>query len=135
MKKYRHKPTKKVIAVKFLLIPRNQIDDELTRTNFKAILREIENLRLLNDNPNIVDFFGLCIHEGVALICMEKMDLSLRELYIIVHKQGICDFPENLVGCIFVSMIDALLFCKDRGVIHRDIKPSNILVNYRYENF
>ena len=98
------------------------------------VVREIQNMRLLSESPNIVDFYGLCFLEGQALLCMELMNLSLKDLYEIVHKQKV-EFPEKLVGYVFVKVVDALNFCKYKGVIHRDIKPSNILVKYKYVVF
>jgi serine/threonine protein kinase len=118
------------MAVKYLIIPRSQHDDETTQLRFRKLLREIENFRKLWQHPNIVDFYGICVYEGQALICMELMDLSLKHLYINVHKSKE-NVPEELVGYVAVKMIDAMVFCKSHGFIHRDIKPSNILVNYR----
>lgn len=87
---------------------------------------------MLSKCPDIVDLYGLCIHEGSMLLCMELMDLSLYDLYHIFQKQEKV-LPETLVGYIFVKMVDALCFCNSKGVMHRDIKPSNILVNYSGE--
>lgn len=95
------------------------------------VVREIKNIQLLWESPNIVDFYGLCIKDGQALICMELMDMSLRDLYLILHNEKKDDLPEKLAGYIFVKIVDALNFCKSKGVIHRDIKPSNILIKYR----
>lgn len=38
-------------------------------------------------------------------------------------------FPEELIGCIVVAIIDALEFCDFKEIIHRDIKPNNVLLN------
>ena len=109
------------MAVKHLIIPRSQHDDETTQLRFRKLLREIENFRKLWQHPNIVDFYGICVYEGQALICMELMDLSLKHLYMNVHKSKE-NVPEELVGYIAVKMIDAMVFCKRNGFIHRDIK-------------
>jgi serine/threonine protein kinase len=118
------------MVVKHLNIPRSQYEDETTCIRFIRLLREINNFRKLWQHPNIVDLYGICINEGQALICMELMDLSLKHLYINVHKAKDI-FAEVLVGYVAVKMVDAMKFCKTSGIIHRDIKPSNILVNYR----
>ena len=57
----------------------------------------------------------------------------IKRTYILIHSGKGKDenFPEELVICVFVKIVDALLFCKDKRIMHRDIKPSNILVNYR----
>jgi serine/threonine protein kinase len=49
---------------------------------------------------------------------------------MIIHKEMQEQVLEELVGCVSAKIIDALLLCKEKGVIHRDIKPSNILINY-----
>lgn len=130
VKKYIHLTTGIKLAIKYLPIPQGQYNGNIL--TLKTVLREIENMRLLSTSPNVVDFYGLCIHEFHALLCMELMDLSLRHLYHIMHTEKKMEFPEKLVGYIFVKIVDALHFCKSKGVMHRDIKPSNILVNYRY---
>jgi serine/threonine protein kinase len=120
------------MAVKYLRIPHSRNDDQNDEIHFKMIQREIKNFQILSESPHIVDFYGLCIHEGVALICMELMDLSLKGFYVLVHKEEDRLFPEKIVGCVFVKIIDALMFCKTKEIMHRDVKPSNILINYRY---
>jgi mitogen-activated protein kinase kinase 3 len=121
-----------MMAVKFLIIPQSRFEEDEIHLRCKLILREIENSRALATCSNIVDLYGLCFHGGYALLCMELMNLSLKDLYVIVHKKGE-KFPEQLVGCVAVKVIDALIFCKSKNIIHRDIKPSNILVNYSGE--
>jgi serine/threonine protein kinase len=119
------------MAAKHLCIPHSRFEDEDIKKHFKVVLREIENFQNLRECPEIVDFYGLCIYEGQALLCMELMDLSLRDLYLQVHKNNPQTFPEEILGYVFVVIVNALNFCKSKGIIHRDIKPSNILVNYR----
>uniref|UniRef100_A0A914D6H5 mitogen-activated protein kinase kinase n=1 Tax=Acrobeloides nanus TaxID=290746 RepID=A0A914D6H5_9BILA len=83
----------------------------------------------MKDCPNIVNLYGFCVHELQVLLCMEVMDLSLKELFMKVHQKGLT-FSEDMIGYITVSIIDAMAFCKSKGIIHRDIKPPNILINY-----
>lgn len=54
--------------------------------------------------------------------------MSLGEFYLQIH-QLMHFFPEDLLGNIAVSILEALHYCKTRGVIHRDVKPENILIN------
>uniref|UniRef100_A0A914D028 mitogen-activated protein kinase kinase n=1 Tax=Acrobeloides nanus TaxID=290746 RepID=A0A914D028_9BILA len=81
IKRMKHKPSKKEMAVKFVHIPHNRhsTDDENLR-KLKFLVREIQIFRELRNEPNIVKFYGFCLHEGQALICMELMDLSLKQL-------------------------------------------------------
>ena len=79
IKKVKHKPSEKEMAVKFVHIPHNRhsTDDENLK-KLKYLVREIQNFRELKNEPNIVRFYGFCLYEGQALICMELMDLSLK---------------------------------------------------------
>lgn len=45
-----------------------------------------------------------------------------------IHENNL-SFPENILGCIAASILDALIACKSNELIHRDIKPANILVS------
>jgi serine/threonine protein kinase len=45
-----------------------------------------------------------------------------------IHENNL-SFPENILGCIAASVLDALIACKSNELIHRDIKPANILVS------
>lgn len=120
------------MAIKFLTIPYHRFGKEEDRKHFIKMLREIENFKLLWECPNIVDFYGLCAHGGYMLLCMEIMDLSLAMLYRLVHEKG-GKFPEEVLGYIFVKLIDALCYCKWKNIMHRDVKPDNVLLNYTGE--
>lgn len=80
IKKVRHKPSGKVLAVKFVHIPHNRHnnnnEDDLKK--LKQLVREVQNFRLLRNEPNIVKFYGCCLYGNQTLICMELMDLSLK---------------------------------------------------------
>ena len=57
------------------------------------------------------------------------MDISLKELYLLVHKlYG--NFPEELINKIIIKIVDALSECHANSITHRDVKPQNILVNW-----
>jgi serine/threonine protein kinase len=132
IKKAVHKPTKNPIVIKYITIPYSHFfaDDDENYQHYLKMLREVENFRQLWEHPNIVNFYGLCIHGEHALIVMEQMDLSLKQLYVVVHMRGE-KFPEKVIGCIFAQIVDALLHCNSKNIIHRDVKPENILINYR----
>jgi serine/threonine protein kinase len=119
------------MAVKHLQIPQNRFSDANKQIRFRMLLREIENFQILWESPEIVDFYGFCLHNGQALICMELMDMSLKDFYSLVHTKYGEKFEEKFIGFVAVKIVDALDFCKKKGVIHRDIKPSNILVGYK----
>ena len=74
----RHKLSKKELAVKFVHIPQNRHSTEDELKKLESLVREVQNFRELRNEPNIVRFYGFCIYEGQALICMELMDFSLK---------------------------------------------------------
>lgn len=93
----------------------------------KKILREMETFSILRNCPEVVNFYGVGLHEVHVCICMELMDFSLKELYLFIHKKERIIFPEELIGYIVVRITNAINYCNAKGIMHRDIKPSNIL--------
>lgn len=45
------------------------------------------------------------------------------------HLAQISKFPEHMVACITLQIVDGLDYLHKCGVTHRDVKPANILVN------
>uniref|UniRef100_A0A914DMS7 mitogen-activated protein kinase kinase n=1 Tax=Acrobeloides nanus TaxID=290746 RepID=A0A914DMS7_9BILA len=130
VKIYIHKLSKFSLAIKFLRIPFIQNEKGENSKRIKKLKEEIINLKKISPCLNVVDLYGICFHEGEILICMELMDFSFKELYIIVHKKS-NRFSEKLIGYVTASVLKALMFCKEFNVIHRDIKPSNVLLHRR----
>lgn len=131
VKKYLHRPSKQIMAVKFVHIP-FCYNDPQKEYELQKLIREIKLHQKLNYSKNIVNLYGFCINEGDALICMLLMDMSLKDFYLDVHK-NYGYFPESLMGVIVVSVIHAFQHLNKNGIIHRDIKPSNILLNLNSE--
>lgn len=119
------------MAIQFIPIPLSRINDETTKIRYKKLLREIEIVNKLKSCPNTVDVYGFGIHELQIWLCMELMDMSLRDMYSMIQKVEQRSFPEEQIGFITVRIIGALSFCKAKGIMDRDIKPSNILINRR----
>uniref|UniRef100_A0A914CAF0 mitogen-activated protein kinase kinase n=1 Tax=Acrobeloides nanus TaxID=290746 RepID=A0A914CAF0_9BILA len=80
------------------------------------------------DCPNIVQFYGIGIQDINIYSCMEVMDISLKDLYKEIHSTRQA-FPEDIIGCVGASVLNALVACKAIEVIHRDVKPANVLIN------
>jgi serine/threonine protein kinase len=130
---YIYIPTRRLITIKFTPIPTPRAATQLhDRYDIIRLTREIETHRELIHSPNIVAFYGFCVCAHYALICMEPMDISLKDLYIRAHEI-FGYFPETLLGNIAVSTLNALSDCSKHDIIHRDIKPQNILINKRGE--
>lgn len=94
VKRMRHKPSKKLLAVKLVNIPYNQngMKDEHLQ-HLKYLVREIKNFRELQNEPNIVKFYGFCHYENQAWLCMELMDLTLKVRSKVCFLGGKCTNP------------------------------------------
>ncbi|VDK51797.1 unnamed protein product [Anisakis simplex] len=125
VKRMLHKQSGRVLAVK--LIRSNTVNE----TEKKFLLMELEAI-MNSDCENIVQFYGAIFCEGACWICMEMMDLSLEKLYKIVYEKQNSQIPEQIIGYIAVSTVNALSYLKEHlKIIHRDIKPSNILLDHK----
>uniref|UniRef100_A0A914E7R3 mitogen-activated protein kinase kinase n=1 Tax=Acrobeloides nanus TaxID=290746 RepID=A0A914E7R3_9BILA len=97
------------MAVKTIRIPQNRYEDHETNEKLIRLKKEIHSFRQLSHHPNIVNFYGLCFNDGEAMICMEMMDMSLYDLYLVVHDKKEM-FPEAILGYIAVQVLEALGF-------------------------
>uniref|UniRef100_A0A914DKR0 mitogen-activated protein kinase kinase n=1 Tax=Acrobeloides nanus TaxID=290746 RepID=A0A914DKR0_9BILA len=132
VKEFCYKPLNIKMAVKIIRIPQDRYQDQDNDEKVKKLKKEIANFRTLSIHQNIVDFYGLCFNDTDAMICMELMDMSLYDLYLVVHDEK-KKFPEKILGYVTVQVLEALGFCKSNNFIHRDVKPKNILLNNRGE--
>uniref|UniRef100_A0A914D1R3 mitogen-activated protein kinase kinase n=1 Tax=Acrobeloides nanus TaxID=290746 RepID=A0A914D1R3_9BILA len=127
VRRYLHIPSGNFMAVKQIHVPVSRYLDEAKEKRLRKLNLEIHTHREIANSPYIVDFYGLCLHEGCALVCMELMDVSLHGLLTTCHNSG-KNIPEDLLGYTAVSILEALKVCKSKGIIHRDVKPENILM-------
>jgi len=87
--------------------------------------------------PKILDFQKLDIGTVIILENMDGIPLDhvLTTQTVItaqVTSEACSDEQENLARLALAeTVVDALSFVHEKGVIHRDIKPSNILVNIK----
>ncbi|VDN58701.1 unnamed protein product [Dracunculus medinensis] len=118
-----HIKSNKILAVKRIR------SNTVNRIEQKRLLMELE--AIMNSRfENIVQFYGAIFREGDCWICMELMDLCLEKLYKIVYEKQNRILPENIIGYVAVSTVNALDYLKEHlKIIHRDVKPSNILLS------
>lgn len=94
-------------------------DDEESLKRFRKEARILATL----DHPNIVKVLGKRLKEPPYFYIMPLYKHSLRsELQNIIGD-------ENRIYPIFQSILDAIEYAHEEGVIHRDLKPGNILMN------
>lgn len=127
VRKYIHEAENFIVAIKFVNIPYedNMILEHSSITDVK---QEVKFLQALQFAENITTFYGSTVLGGELLICMENMDMDLEEYYKQVHKKY-KRLSVEILGCIAVNILNALIQCKGVGIVHRDIKPQNILIN------
>lgn len=127
VKKYYDKQAKRFLAAKHFIIPKGRHHDSNTKMRTEKITNEIKVWQKLRFSKNIVNFYGLGFYNGDLLLCMELMDISLKDFYLHIHKKY-SHFPLNLLGKICTSILNGLLDMKSEGILHGDIKPTNVLI-------
>lgn len=133
VKPFIHLPSKKKLAIKYIMYAATENLTEEEKNKLKKLQREMETFKTVSSSPDIIDLYGLCTYQNEALICMKLMDCNLRYFYFLWHGSKKLEneavFPENLIGCIAVSVLDALSYLLQHHIIYRDVKPDNILLN------
>jgi len=113
-----HKRTKKVYAVKEVIISKMESGGESTLKD------EIAALKLLRGGAHIIRLFDVFYEGDHCFMIMEEMrggDLLSRicdkEVYTEREARGVCKI-----------LFEAILYCHQKKVAHRDIKPENLLM-------
>ena len=95
-------------------------------------LREISILRILKNSPDVYglmkmeDFVSIENKEPTIGIIMKLYKMDLYDAF----KKKILD--KKVYNSIALTLLEAVAFLHENGIIHRDIKPENILLD---ENF
>jgi serine/threonine protein kinase len=113
----RHRISGEIIAAK--CIPRKIV-------RFKAVLDAIKEAKLMQrlDHPNIARCLSLFKDEDNIYIMMEYLSGG-NLIDKIMHVKY---FDENRARDVIKSILSAIGYCHERGIVHRDIKPDNILL-------
>ena len=75
-------------------------------------------------HPNIVAFYGSCLHKSEMWIAMELVDGG--SLFDQIQKEG--PIPERRMASILHDIVQALDYLHSQSKVHRDLKCSNILI-------
>lgn len=113
-----HKRTKKIYAVKEVIISKMESGGESTLKD------EIAALKLLRGGAHIIRLYDVFYEADHCFMIMEEMrggDLLSRicdkEVYTEREARGVCKI-----------LFEAVLYCHQKRVAHRDIKPENLLM-------
>jgi len=122
-----HTATKKTVAVKRILVPKNP-----PRSHLRMLVREIEILRKLSEikdnifTPKLLDIMTTT-EKGqlVVFLVMEHVRFDLKA----IMQTYVTSFSDQHLIIITYNLLCSLNFLSSAGLIHRDIKPGNILIN------
>lgn len=88
---------------------------------------EIDNLKKLNNNPNIVKFLDCFKKEKNLYMVYEHCNGGTLEEYL--QQDGPLD--EEQAVDLFIQLVNGFRDIHAQLILHRDIKPSNILIQYQ----
>jgi serine/threonine-protein kinase len=110
--KARHRQIGRHVALK---VPRREVGDRL--------LREAELAAHL-EHPSIARVEDIRLEGPVPFLVMELCEKGSLDDALEAHREGL---PLDHALPIAQSILEALAFAHEKGVVHRDVKPANIL--------
>lgn len=107
------------VAVKIIQKKRNR---KIPRA---ALLRELALHSHVSDHPNIVTYHrAFEDSQNIYVVC----DVHLGgDLFGIVTEKSVYYRNDALIKSAFTQLLDAVIYCHNKGVAHRDLKPENVL--------
>uniref|UniRef100_A0ACD5U1D5 Uncharacterized protein n=2 Tax=Avena sativa TaxID=4498 RepID=A0ACD5U1D5_AVESA len=112
------------VAVKFIRLPDDGEDEELTARLQKQFTVEVTILARLN-HRNVIKLVGACSCPPVFCVITEF--LSGGSLRAFLRKPECKQLPLEKIISIALDIARGLEYVHSQGVIHRDVKPENIL--------
>ena len=85
---------------------------------------EIVLLQQVADVPGVVRMLDYFDTGDCFMIVMERF--NGQDLFDFISRHG--TLSENTARAIFGQVVEAVMMCKERGVLHGDIKDENILI-------
>jgi serine/threonine protein kinase len=94
----------------------------------KDYIIETDVIDRLTRSDNIVEYYGYFNYEGSIWLISELMDCSLKDFYEKVARLN-KTIPEAVLANIAGSILKAIIYLYELGMMHRDIKPENVLLS------
>lgn len=104
---------KRIIAVKEMIL----------NPQTEPFLIEETRLMATMKHPNIIEFYGAYMYDGVLYILMEYMDGGSM-----TNVATLCDCKEPHIAYFARGILHALSYMHSQNKIHRDIKTDNVLL-------
>ncbi|XP_057374555.2 serine/threonine-protein kinase/endoribonuclease IRE1-like [Daphnia carinata] len=99
----------------------------------QEVERELNNLRQLDNHPNVVKLFYFTRDKDFNYFALELCDASLDKVFLNENdprKYKGPALPNNFE--IFSQLATGLQYIHSKQLIHRDIKPENILISVKH---
>nr|XP_027115761.1 calcium-dependent protein kinase 24-like [Coffea arabica] len=101
-----------------------------TEIDVEDVRREVEIMRHLPKNPNIVSYIAAYEDKEAIYLVMELCEGG--ELFDRIVARG--HYTERAAALVTKSILEVVKLCHKHGVIHRDLKPENFLFANTSEN-
>ncbi|GAB4856032.1 Calcium-dependent protein kinase 8 [Ancistrocladus abbreviatus] len=101
-----------------------------TAVDIEDVRREVEIMKHLPENPNIVTLKDTYEDDNAVHIVMELCEGG--ELFDRIVARG--HYTERAAAAVTKTIVEVVQMCHRHGVIHRDLKPENFLFANKREN-
>ena len=123
-----HKATLKIFAIKIIDYTKDGINNKKNISfNYNSVQEETALMRLLQNNENILNYYGSYYSRKTNMIwlILEYCSCgSLKDLMYSIDRV----FSEIEIATFMEMVLKGLIYLHDLNIIHRDIKGQNLLV-------